>query len=603
MLLHGLRPAADVRSYPLLFCPCAVVPLQLHEYGYIPPPLPGGQCFGDAAVALPGGDQLAAQMAALQAVLSQLQAAAADGVNKLQLQEQLAHLQAQADALSGYVSAQANVLDLQVQVGLLQLQDSLLNATDAVSSFVDTQVQQLDVSGKLAYVLDILRSQEQQLKVELPQQLAELQQLAATSMAVVQETALHASSSAHLPELLSSLDQVMAMLHGVLETRIQQLDVVLTSLQGSIGAAAGQLAAAVAAAEQSGSREAAAQLQGLQALLSEAMSDVQAQVWAGYQQLALADKLSDMLLTVRTSAAAVASSTAAEVDKLRLREQLQQLEGLAEASAAALAANAVDSIHQLHLEERLGDIAAQASAAAASLQAGVQQQFQQQLPAVEAQMAKLQASLSDLAAKTEQQPGAGGPELEDLLRQLQHSMEGTMKLVGEVASSGVTAAGDAVQTAGDAASNGLSAMREQLGAASDAVNATLAGSVPNAAVGSGAGVTDVAAPLVAAVQDSTPVAAPAVDTAAAVTAAAPAVPPAYFMVDQSAVAAAYAEAVEAGLDFSTLVAYALPDHKEVLQSLPNPDIYNVGEVDSVNLTGNLRDASDTIKSIWFNRPQ
>jgi hypothetical protein len=73
-----------------------------------------------------------------------------------------------------------------------------------------------------------------------------------------------------------------------------------------------------------------------------------------------------------------------------------------------------------------------------------------------------------------------------------------------------------------------------------------------------------------------------------------------FSVDESAVAAAYAEAVEAGLDFSTLVAYALQDHKEVLESLPNPDIYNVGEG---NLAGKLMDANDTIKSIWFNRPQ
>lgn len=604
--------------------------LQLYEYGYIPPPLPGGQCFADSAVAMPGADdlnnQLGAQVAALQAVLSQLQSAAVDGINKLQLQEQLAVLQAQVDAFSGYVSAQGAVLDAQVSLSLFELQDSLYNATSAVSTFVDTQLQQLDVGGKLSYVLDILRNQEHQLKVELPRQLAELQQLAATSMAVVQETALHASGSAHLPELLSSLDQVMAMLHGVLETRISQLDVVLTSLQGSIGAAAGQLAAAVAAAEQSGSQEAVGQLQGLQVLLSDAMSDVQAQVWAGYQQLALADKLSDMLLTVRTSAAAVAGSTAAEVDKLRLQEQLQQLEGLAEASAAALAANAMDGLHQLQLEERLSDIATQASAAAASLKAGLQQQYAQQLPAVQSQMASLQASLAGLAAKTEQQVNGGGPELETLLRQLQQSMEGTMRLVGEVASSGVTAAGDAVQNAGGAATSGLTAVSAQLGAAtdavSDAVSATLASSIQepktisiavDAAAPLAAAVQEpavirsaavnMAAPLITAVQDSAPaIDAAVIGNAAPAAAAVVAAPTAggVFSVDESAVAAAYAEAVEAGLDFSTLVAYALQDHKEVLESLPNPDIYNVG---GGNLAGKLMGANDTIKSIWFNRPQ
>jgi hypothetical protein len=528
-----------------------------------------------------------------------------------------------------------------VELGLLQLQDSLYNATDSVSSFVDTQVKQLDVSGKLSYVLDILRTQEQQLKVELPRQLAELQQLAATSMAVVQETAFQASSSAHLPELLSSLDNVMAMLHGVLETRIEQLDSVLSQLQGSIGAAAGQLAAAVAAAEQSGSHEAAAQLQGLQGLLSDAMTDVQAQVWAGYQQLALADKLSDMLLSVRTSAHAVASSTAAEVDKLRLQEQLQELEGLAEASASALATNAMDSIHKLRIEERLDSIATQASAAAASLQAGLQQQYAKTVPAMQAQMSSLQASLADFAAKTDKQVGGSGVELDSLLRQLQQSMDSTMKLVGEVASSGVEAAGDAVQGAGQSATSGLTAVSQQLGAATDAVSTGLASSFPDAvaptavpavavssavvdvaaptaasassavvdatarlvaAVQSG-GVAEMAAPLATTMQASAPAASSAAVDAAAVTEAATKGAMAMslsavsdFVVDQDAVAAAYAEAVEAGLDFSKLVAYALPDAQDKLQSLPNAQTYKVDGVD-------LTEASDLVKQIWFNRPQ
>jgi hypothetical protein len=603
--------------------------VQLNQYGYIPPPLPGGQCFADA-VAIPGGEALNQQFAALQAIF-------AEGMDKLHLQQQIAILQAQVEHFSGYVSAQAEVLDLQMQVSLLELQTGLDSATLAVSSFVDSQLQSIDMSGKLSHVLDILRTQEQQLKVELPQQLAELQQLAATSMAVVHETALQASGSAHLPELLSSLDQVMSMLHGVLETRINQLDVVLTQLQGSIGAAAGQLSAAVAAAEQSGSKEAAAQMQSLQGALSDAMADVQSQVWAGYQQLALADKLSDMLLTVRTSAASVASSTASEVDKLRLREQLQQLEGMAESSAAALAANAVDSIQQLQLDERLSSIAAQASAAAASLQAGMKMQYEQTLPAVQSQVASLQASLSGLAAKTEAGQGVRGPELSSMLRELQHSMDSTMKLVGEVATSSVTAAGDAVQGAGKAATSSLAAVNEQLGAATgsvsaslatgfqsageavqgagkaassglaavtdqleaatESVGASLAPSAPQVAVSSA--VVDAAAPLVAAVRDISPAAATAAADAgaAAMHAAAPAGKE--FVVDSNAVAAAYAEAVEAGLDWNTLVAYALPDHKETLQSLPTPEIFNADGVRFKSLT----DASDTIKSIWFNRPQ
>lgn len=662
--LKGLTASAvcaDVCSPPAApaAAPAPASALQLATYGYIPGPLPGGECFADGAV---GSEALANQLAAMQAFIWQ-------GMSKLHLQDQLTILQTQVEYFSDYVSAQAEVADAALQLGLFQLQDSLLNATDAVSAFVDTQLQQLDVSGKLSGVLDILRAQEQQLKVELPRQLAELQQLATTSMAVVQETALQASSTAHLPELLSSLDSVMAMLHGVLESRIAQLDSVLTHLQGSIGAAAGQLSAAVAAAEVSGSKEAAAQLQGLQAALSDAMAGVQAHVWAGYQQLELADKLGDMLLTVRTSAASVASSTAAEVDKLRLREQLQQLEGLAEASSAALAANAVDSIQRLHLDERLHGIASQASAAAASLQAGLQHQYETTGPALAAQMTSLQKSLAELSTKAGSQLDGSGPELETLLRQLGDSMQSTVKLVGEVASTGVTAAGDAVQGAGQSASSGLAAVNEQLGAATDAVSSSLATSFPQAvaptvaapvltqtssavidaaapvtAVSSASSaVVDVVAPVTAVVRDSAVDAAAAVtqaasaradaaaaavaqaaaaraDAAAAVAQAAaasadataaavrpavteflvdPVVRPAVggFAVHPDTVTAAYAEAVEAGLDYSQLVAYALPDAAETLQKLPHAQSYNVAP--GVNLT----DASDVMKSIWWNRPQ
>lgn len=266
--------------------------VQLQEYGYVPPPLPGGQCFADAAAALPGGEalsaQLAAQLAALQALMSQLRTAAADGADSLALQQQLAALQAQADSFSSYVAVQAASVDAQLHAGLLQLQASLGAATSAVSSFVDGQMQQLDVSGKLDSLLALLRTQEQQLVVELPRQMAELQQLAASSMAFVQETAMQAADGAHLPELMASLDASLAVLHDVLELRIGQLDGVLHALHDSCVAAAGQLATALAAAQASGSAEAVAQLGLLQASLSSAMASVQDQVWAGYQQLALA---------------------------------------------------------------------------------------------------------------------------------------------------------------------------------------------------------------------------------------------------------------------------------------------------------------------------
>ncbi|KAF6252353.1 hypothetical protein COO60DRAFT_538484 [Scenedesmus sp. NREL 46B-D3] len=341
--LPGALKVPEVLAYGALAAGLFVLASQLREYGYIPPPLPGGECYPDAAVvALPGSDglsqQLTAQLAALQGILHQLQSSAADGIDQLALQEQLAALQQQADTFSAYMAQQAGSVDASLRVGLVQLQDSLASATDAVSSFAGTQLQQLDIPGKLAFVLDVLKKQEQALVVELPRQFAELQRLAATSVGLLQDTASQAAHGLHLPELLASLDKSMGALHDVLEVRIQQLDVLLTQLHDSCAAAASQLAAAASAAQQAGAADAAAQLSSLQQLLSGAIASVQEQVWAGYQQLALADHLSESLLHIRAAAAAAAAATTAEVDKLQLQQQLAQLESVAEHSLSALSA-------------------------------------------------------------------------------------------------------------------------------------------------------------------------------------------------------------------------------------------------------------------------
>jgi hypothetical protein len=372
--------------------------LQLKEYGYIPPPLPGGQCYADAAVAgLPGSDnlslQLTAQLAALQAILTQLKSAAADGIDQLQLQEQLAALQQQADAFSAYAATQTVALDASLHAGFQQLQTSLNEATTAVSAFVDTQLQQLDIPSKLTSVLQLLRQQEQQLVKELPRQFAELQHLAATATSMVQETALQAATTAHMPELLASLDSSMAVLHSVLENKIDQLDVMLTQLHDACAAAASQLGSVASAAAQAGSADAAAQLSHLQQLLSGAIASVQEQTWLGYQQLALADHLSDMLLKIRASATEFATSSAAEVDKLHLQDQLMQLQAITEASVSAVTATATDQLQQLELEQKLKDIEAQAVAAAASLQETLVQQYHDKLPVLEEQLTRLQVGL------------------------------------------------------------------------------------------------------------------------------------------------------------------------------------------------------------------
>jgi len=372
--------------------------LQLKDYGYIPLPCQAVSAtlmqpwlpFLAATVSL----QLTAQLAALQAILSQLKAAAAGGIDQLQLQEQLAALQQQTNAFSAYAASQAAALDVSLHSGLQQLQLTLNEATTAVSAFVDTQLQQLDLPSKLTSVLELLRKQERQLVEELPRQFAELQRLAATATSVVQETALQAATTAHLPELLGSLDKSMAVLHDVLENKIDQLDVVLTQLHDACAAAVAQLSGAASAAAQAGSSDAALQLSKLQQLLSGAIASVQEQTWLGYQQLALADHLSDMLLKIRASATEFATASAAEVDKLHLQEQLVQLEAIAEASVSALAATATDQLQQLELEQKLSEVEAQAAAAAASLQAGFAQQYQEKLPVLEQQLARLQVSLS-----------------------------------------------------------------------------------------------------------------------------------------------------------------------------------------------------------------
>jgi hypothetical protein len=138
--------------------------LQLQQHGYVPPPLPGGECYADSAVMLPGADvlagQFAAQLTAVQALLSQLQSTAASGADQLELQPQLEALGTQAAALNAAAVAHAASADASLRAGASALQDSLDTATGAVSSFIDAHAAQLDLpAAKLEMVVDTLRSQ------------------------------------------------------------------------------------------------------------------------------------------------------------------------------------------------------------------------------------------------------------------------------------------------------------------------------------------------------------------------------------------------------------------------------------------------------------
>ncbi|KAF8062687.1 Papln [Scenedesmus sp. PABB004] len=568
--LPGALAVPETLAYGALAAGLFVLASQLQQYGYIPPPLPGGQCYGDAAVALPGGDalaaQLGAQLTALQALLSQLRSAAADGVDSLALAEQLSALQAQADAFSAYVGASAADVDAGLRAGFASLQDSLARATDAVRAYAELQLGALDIPGKLSSVLDTMRRQEAVLAAELPRQLDELRALAAQSAAVVSEAALAASSAAHLPELLAGLDRSMAVLHDVLEARIGALDVMLTSLHDSCASAAAQLAAASAAAAAAGSAEVAAALGDLQALLGGAMAQVQEQVWAGYQSLALADHLSETLVSVRLSAAELAAAGGAEVDKLHLQEQLTQLEAIAGASVDALAASTGSALAQLELEARLGEIEAAAASAAASVSAGLSEQAARQLPALQAQLGDLQDSLAAGAASAQAGLARSAPQLEALLEQLQASMAATAAAVSEVAAAGA-----------DATAARLAATGANLAELSDSVGAYAA-----TAAAAGAGAAADAGSNLAQLSDS--VGAYAADAGSNLSELSDSV---------GAYAATAATAAAAGADAAAAALGAAADAGG--PDLRAAETYVAGAID-------LRDASDAIKEIWANRP-
>lgn len=345
--------------------------------------------------------------------------------------------------------------------------------------------------------------------------------------------------------------------------RIQQLDVVLTQLHDNCAAAASQLATAARAAHEAGLVEASAELAQLQALLADAMARVQDQVWSGYQQLALADHLSDMLLSIRTSAAELAASTTAEAEKLHLQQQLTELEAIAGSSVTALSSNAMDQLSKLELEQRLTEIEQQAAAAAVSLENGMVQQYQEQVPALQQQLGSLQDSIAGWAADA--QRGVQQQNVEELLLELQHSMEATANAVREVAAASADSAGQQLHVAS-------SSMSTQLEHMSSAVSHTIHSGSQNLgkAVGTATDAAKTAAHPVQQLATSVP---------ATARQSASAIPQIIIPVE----------------DLNGELAAWTPDIESVKQLWEADDFLAPG-VD-------LRDASDVVKSIWANRPQ
>lgn len=414
--------------------------------------------------------------------------------------------------------------------------------------------------------------------------------------------------------------------------RIQQLDVVLTQLHDSCASAAMQLATAATAAHEAGLTEASAQLAHLQALLSESMMRVQDHVWAGYQQLALADHLSDMLLKIRTSAAEVAASTTAEVQKLHLQQQLAELEAIAESSVTALSNNAMDQLSKLELEQRLTEIEQQATSAAAALKSGLVQQYKEQLPVLQQQLGSLQDTLSGWAADA--QHGVQQQNVDEQLHKLHHSLEATAKAVREVAASGADSAGRQLQVAGSSLSSNLQQLSgtvsqtiyssnqsvgNAVNSAASAVSHTINSSSQNVgnAVNSAASavsqsinsssqnvgnaVNSAASAVSQSINSSSQNVGEAVNSAAK-TAAAPVqqvmksapsvVKEAAAAVREAAAAVNPAKVVDMGEE---LVAYT-PDIESVKQLWEADDFIAAPGVD-------LIDANDAIRAIWANRPQ
>jgi hypothetical protein len=303
---------------------------------------------------------------------------------------------------------------------------------------------QVDLQGKLASQVQLLQGLEGQLVQVLAQQQEALQGLMGASVSMTSTAVDQLAAQAHVPELLVSIRSASGTLHEALALSVQQLASLLEQLQGSMEGLTKEAVSAAAGGGVASAAAATAQLTTLSGAVSDALLQLQQQLWGAYQQLALADHLTALVTATRVSAAQLASATDDTVKNLHLEARLQVLEAAVAGAIADLMSSAAAGLQQAQLDENVmllqEGAAATADALVASAAAGADalnaasDTFQERLPVLLQQLQRVQEGLLVGAQESiGQSAGEGAKGLEGMVLALQENVAATARMAKAVA--------------------------------------------------------------------------------------------------------------------------------------------------------------------------
>jgi hypothetical protein len=362
-----------------------VLTMQVATNGYIPPVLPGGNCFPESAGT---GFDLSAATAGMGAATAGFKDALSGGMSKM------------GPALDGLTNKMGGLTqDLTAGVGGLSSKMGQL-AAQAGSSGADVAAaakQQLE--GVTLNLQDGQAGFENQIQSSVSQVL-ELKQQA---MAGASDVLLTAAALTHVQEGATLATANAALLQAQLAGSMQSLQGLLEQLAGAQTLLTGQLLAAVQSTAEHSSSAAVTEVHQLFSSAAQGLASAQSEVWVRYEDLALADKLTFAVDATREGARAAVN----EFDSVNLPARMLALEASVGTAAGGLLAAAADQAHALQLDSSLVAAAEsfQSNAAAAvdhmAALAALGGPGAAELGALQAHLVSLSSSVGDVLASAQ----------------------------------------------------------------------------------------------------------------------------------------------------------------------------------------------------------
>jgi hypothetical protein len=320
----------------------SALPMQVATNGYIPPVLPGGNCFPESAGT---GFDFSAATAGVGAATAGLRDALSGGMSKV------------GPALDGLTSKMGG-LTQGLTAGVGGLSSKMGGLTEGLSSKMDQLAAQAGSSGA-----DVAAAAKQQLEgvalslqegqVEMEQSIqtsvSQVLELKQQAMAGASEVLLTAAALTHVQEGATLATANAALLQEQLAGSMASLQGLLQQLAGAQALLTSQLLAAVQATAEHSSSAAVSEVHELFSSAAQGLASAQSEVWVRYEDLALADKLTFAVDATREGARHAVNA----VDQVNLPARMLALEASVGSAAGGLLAAAADQAHALQLDSSM----------------------------------------------------------------------------------------------------------------------------------------------------------------------------------------------------------------------------------------------------------